>query len=198
MDAAAKKDKKKERSREATRQLDARIAHLLLQDATSTLGDIAEKLKEPEVTIKLRWLSLQRRKILVRSPRVLDWEAIGLPLRFRIDIQIDQKALLSKEGGGPVGAEKKIGTQEALSLFIQRELIQLLSKSNDGLAYLREQLFVEDVVILLGNPTADISAIVRAKTNLAALKFVTGGLRMMPAVARTSTYQEAWSCMVGE
>ena len=198
----------KETEQKTNQRLDWQIARLLLEEPALTNLKIGEKLEHNQQVIQRRRASMLERGILSRSTVVWDWEAIGLPLRFRIDIQIYQKALLELPGGGPVDPGKDkvdstgkiVRTQEALAKFILTSLISYVESHLDNdsqLRNLKDQLFVEDVMILLGNPNADLSAIVRARSHAAILKFVTGGLRMMRAVSRTSTYQEAWSCREG-
>lgn len=178
--------------------LDQRIARILLEDPTLTPREVAKTLGKRVQVVYRRIDKMQEDGRLRRSFAIADWEAIGLPLRFRIDIQIVQNALFDPEvGGGPSDHKDKLKTQEAVASFILLDLVRHLArtvKDEHRLHNLEEQLFVEDVTILLGSPNADLCVIVRARSHAAILRFVTSGLRMMRGVSATATYQEAWSC----
>ena len=157
-------------------------------------------------------------EILSASFQVLDWDALGLGLRYRIDIQINQRHL--RQGGGPEDLEeflsqrppehfakyaRDIRTQERLALFIWHHLANYVAwriedavakedeKSKESLANYAARVHIEDVVILLGGQ-ADLSVAVRVHNAAIIRKFVTDGLRMMSGINSTTTSQEMWSC----
>src|ERR1700722_1721280 len=58
--------------------------------------------------IQSRIKQMQKHGILKSGTVVAKWEQVGLPLKFRVDIQINQDALLNPAiGGGPLGIDGK-------------------------------------------------------------------------------------------
>jgi hypothetical protein len=158
-------------------------------------------------------------EVLSDSFHVMDWDAIGLGLRYRVDILINQRRLL--KGGGPEDTSEflqskyadqaiakhaeNVNTQERLARFIMQHLpnyvawrlaraVELkLERPKESLADYTDRIYVEDVMILLGHQ-ADLSAAVRVHNSDVIRRFVTDGLRLMPGINSTSTSQEVWSC----
>jgi DNA-binding Lrp family transcriptional regulator len=144
--------------------------------------ELAKSTGLPLSTLHKRLAELLRRKCLERVIRVIDWRAVGYPLRYRIDIRVNNREL-HRGASDPIGG---IDSQKKLAIYIKTVLPKQYSGS----------VIVEDVIILLGQ-AADVSVLIRAKDPHVVFDFVTEGLRRLAGVEMTTTSHEAWSCTEG-
>lgn len=204
-----------EQPSEVRDEIDQQIARYLVADPTATDESIASSLSIHKNTVQRRRRTMQDEHVLAPATEVLDWRAIGFPFRYRIDIQVNPVALRDeKQGGAPEDCPDElkpgfpINTQERLARFIRSNLVHYVTwrlkhhkedsdRPRNEFQDFAKLLIVHDVTILLGHQ-ADLSVMVRAKTQAALRKFVTSGLRMMRGVNSTDTSQEAWSCIEGD
>ena len=199
-------------------ELDRRIALYLVHNPTATNDKIAQHVGKHVNTVRPIVQDLKER-VLSASFQVLDWDAIGLGLRYRVDILINQRRLL--KGGGPedhndfltaglvnhkfVTYAENVNTQERLARFIMYHLVDYVAwrlatatetrreRSREALENYAERIYVEDVTILLGHQ-ADLCVAVRVHNSNVIRRFVTDGLRLLAGINTTSTSQEVWSC----
>ena len=170
---------------------DVKIAEIIIRNPQITVESIAEFLGIPESTVSKRLADMLRERQLARIIEIRDWTAFGYPLRYRIDIKVNQRELRMGRGGPPEADAPKIANQKQLATYIKDTLPTLLPQEYKG------QLIVRDVTILLGQQ-ADLTLVVRAKDYETILEFVTNGLRVLGGVDTTMTSQEAWSCSDAE
>ena len=165
---------------------DLKIMECVIGDPKVSVASIAKQVSVPESTVQKRLSELIQEKRLERVLRVADWENANYPLRYRVDLEINQPEL-SIGHGGPHDDDQKIDTQKKLALYIK----DILPKAFKGL------VVVEDVTILLGQ-RSDLCVTVRARDHHVILEFVTNGLRNLRGIQKTATAQEAWSCIDGD
>jgi len=166
---------------------DLKIAASIIRDAKVPVARIAKESNIPESTVQKRLGALIDQGIVERVIRVKDWSAAGYPLRYMIEVEINQPEL-SIGQGGPHGEQRTIETQEKLAEYIKDALPQKFLGS----------VIVQDVTILLGREHADLTVTARARDHKAIRDFVTKGLRSLRGVHSTVTAQEAWSCIDGD
>ena len=194
-----------------------KIARYLIDHPAADNKDAATALRLHVNTVQPLVKQLKE-TVLADSVHVLDWDAIGLGLRYRVEIQINQRQL--RKDGGPEDLEvflkqrppkhfrryaEGIRTQERLALFIWHHLADYVAwriddavekrdeKRRESLANYADRVHIEDVVMLLGGQ-ADLSVACESTTPQSSGKFVTDGLRMMSGINSTTTSQEMWSC----
>jgi DNA-binding Lrp family transcriptional regulator len=153
---------------------------------TATLQQLAVGVECPQATVQKRLSHMLHEGILERIVKVVRWEAIGYPLRYWIDVRVNQRELRAGRGG-PHSEGDRIDSTSKLAQYIMHSVASKFSGS----------LIVLDVTMLLGSP-ADLSVYIRAKDHHTVLDFVTNGLRALGAVDSTTTFHEAWSCTEGK
>ena len=171
------------------KKLDAKdrmIVAYLMHHPRAAVEEVSVRTGMPAPTVQKRLAYLLREQALERVVRVIDWTAVGYPLRYWIDVRINQRELRLGRGG-PIEGSPKIDAPKQLAQFIMNQL----AKRYEG------SLIVMDVTMLLGSP-ADLSVYIRARDHRAVFEFVTGGLRMLGGVESTTTFHEAWSCTEGD
>jgi DNA-binding Lrp family transcriptional regulator len=168
---------------------DRAIAEAIVQNPRASVPWISKATGYPESTVNKHLSAMQQldRLVLGRIIQVLNWRAVGYPLRYRVDILVDQR-MLSRGKGGPYGKPQKskaerISTQEQLGTYIK----YTLSKQYEG------RIVVLDASILLGH-AADLTVALCAKDSEAIRDFVTTGLRGLGGVNSTSTSEQIWTC----
>jgi DNA-binding Lrp family transcriptional regulator len=198
---------------------DQLIALHLIEDPSATDDDIVSRTKFSKSTVQRHRSEMEKDGVLLsKASLIRDWAVIGFPLRFRVDILINQLELRNElQGGGPedcpdnIKPSRPVNTQEGLALFIKQKLTEYVAwriesnKEEDGRNHsdrltadeFRKSIVVQDVTILLGHH-ADLAVTLRAKNIAAMRKFVTSGLRMMRGITGTSTAHEVWSCVDGD
>jgi len=164
-----------------------KIIDSIIRDPRAAVAAIAKEIEEPESTVQKRLSDLIREGRLERVIRVVDWSATHYPLRYRVEIEVNQHAL-SVRRGGPVDDDQEIDSQESLADYIKKTL---------SLKY-RGGIIVQDVTILFGRERTDLSATIRAKDHRVLADFITNGVRSLRGVSSTITSLEAWSCVEGE
>ena len=160
---------------------DLRILEEVMRDSKISVELIARKTRIPKPTVDKRLSALLHSGCLERGIRIADWEAAGFPLQYWIDVRVNIRDLQRGRGGLP-GDVSRIGSQKKLAAFIAEELV----------AGYRNDLIVEDVIILLGSPS-DLSINIRARDHHSVLRFVTEGLRSLGGIESTMTFHAAWS-----
>jgi DNA-binding Lrp family transcriptional regulator len=201
-------------------ELDQKLARALINNPSADDEALAKSLGIHKNTVQRRRRALLTEGILAPSLEIRDWGAIGFPLRYRIDIEINAQSLL----GGDAGEKRKaardfdaspadcpeelrpkrpVDTQERMAHYIYSDLLKYvkwrISTGQDhgnGFDNLEDVLIIQDVNILLGH-RADLSMIVRASHQSAVLMLVVNGLRRMRGVTSTVSSHEAWSCVDG-
>jgi DNA-binding Lrp family transcriptional regulator len=97
-------------------ELHRRIALLLIHNPGATNNFISQKVGKHINTVAPIVQELKQ-SVLSESFHVLDWEAIGLGLRYRVDILINQRRLLN--GGGPEDIGKFLSSERVEKLFLR-------------------------------------------------------------------------------
>jgi len=155
--------------------------------------------------IKKHIQDLTDRKVLDKHVGIMDWEEMGYPFEYRVDVHLDVETLRE---GPDFGAPKDESTRNSalatnpvdswhgVAYYIMNDLIKFWErvekKTVSGKTFSADDLLLLDVVILLGQQ-ADLTLTLRARDQDAVLSFVVDGLRAMRAVRMTSTSHNAWS-----
>jgi DNA-binding Lrp family transcriptional regulator len=186
---------------------DQLIAECILLYPQASIEAIADETRIAVSTVQKRLAEMLAREQLARIIEIRDWKAAQFPVRYRIDVQIDQDALMEGGGGGPKAISEsdisdadgdpdevpmnlprpahEIRSQQALGRYIKNRLARS--------ARFRRRLVCLDVVMLMG-AAYDLSVTVRARDTDAVTEFVTRGLKSLRAVGRTTSTLEPWSC----
>ena len=162
-----------------------RVLWSYYQDPTIDQKAVADNLEITIDQVKHAVETLRNDGYLSRKVAV-DFEYLGYPMRYRVDIFVSPDKLREGKGGWP--EDEGVDSQKNLARYILNRLPRK--------EMFKGKILVEDVLILLGNPS-DLSAVVRAKDTDAMLEFITEGLRMCRAIYQTSSSIEAWSCREG-
>ena len=171
---------------------DRNIIDCLINNPHASVKTLSKQVGYPPSTVQKRVASLIRTKRLGRILRVEDWGYAGYPLRYRVDIKINQAELRRAQadagGSDEVHSDVQPGTEPpAGQRALAKHIKQTLAKAYAG------SLIVEDIVLLLGQQ-ADVSIIVRSRDANSVFDFVTNGLQRLDGVEGTMTSHEAWSC----
>ncbi len=188
---------------------DFRILQCLIHYPEATVDFISDKLGYSPSTVQKRLADLQagNQRRFARVMEIRDWDAAGYPLRYRIDLKVDQIALRAgKDRGGPVNepdeAEDPVGDEDGAPIHLptpankinsQKRLARYIKQQLAVLPTFKDGLLCIDVTILLGQEY-DMSISLRARDAEVVLEFVTKGLRFLRGVHSTATSHESWSC----
>ncbi|MDX2181556.1 MAG: hypothetical protein SFV18_18320 [Bryobacteraceae bacterium] len=192
---------------------DSRIVDCVIRYPQITVEHIAQLTQIAESTVQKRLADMLADERLARVIEVRDWKAASYPLRYRIDIKINQIALREPEGGGPPkliepetrtevtpfnpsddddGAPvvfpepvRRVSSQKRLGRYIKNQLSRIPD--------FQGRLVCLDATILLGQEY-DMSITIRARDTDSVMDFVTKGLRFLRGVSSTMSSLESWSC----
>ena len=156
-------------------------------------------------TAERRIRKMKADAILSERTTIIDWEALGYPFQYRIDVHVDQEALHEPEFYGAPPGEKPhdpIDNWRRLVQYIMKDLIPFVeripaAKTISKKKFSKDDVILENVTILLGQQ-ADLTVTIRARSQDAVMTFVVDGLRAMRGVRTTNASHEAWSYTHGE
>jgi DNA-binding Lrp family transcriptional regulator len=151
-------------------------------------------------TAERRIRKMKADAILSERTTIIDWEALGYPFQYRIDVHVDQEALHEPESGEK--PHEPVDNWRRLVQYIMKELIPFLeripaAKTISKKRFSKDDVILENVTMLMGQQ-ADLTVTIRARTQDAVMTFVVDGLRGMRGVKTTSASHEAWSYSQGE
>ena len=143
--------------------------------------------------------------ILSERTTIIDWEALGYPFQYRIDVHVDQEALHEPEFYGAPPGEKPhepVDSWRRLVQHVMKDLIPFVeripaAKTISKKKFSKADVILENVTILLGQQ-ANLTVTVRARSQDAVMMFVVDGLRAMRGVKTTSASHEAWPYTHGD
>ena len=192
----------KKRSKSDLDEKDLSIIECVIRNPQASVEFITTQVEFAASTVQKRLADMLDNERLARIIQVRDWSAAGYPLRYRIDLKVDQVALRQNRGGpdselpepnadeetefvrGPLPRPTRpISSQKKLARYIKNQLAQ----------HYRGRLVCLDATILLGQEF-DMSLTIRARDTQVILDFVTNGLRVLGGVQSTMSSHEAWSC----
>lgn len=187
---------------------DLKIVESIILYPQASIEFIAQRTEIAQSTVQKRMSDMFAAERLARAIEVRDWKAAGYPLRYRIDIKVNQIAFREAQGGGPVqyeepatgvGLEDEDGSpiplpKPAHSITTQRRLGRYIKTQLARVKHFQGRLVCLDSTILLGQEY-DMSLTVRAKDVEIVTDFVTRGLRFLRGVQSTMSSLESWSCM---
>lgn len=154
---------------------DLEILRYLLRHSVANLKQVATALDMPEASVAKRVAALQDQNRISRCIQIIDWRAAGFPLRYRVDLMIDHRALVAERIAG-------VSSLEALGKFVVEESARHFARD----------IFVYDALIPFGQ-AHDLSILLRTRNTEVLLAYLTRWLGTLAVVSATSTFQEAWS-----
>lgn len=167
------------KSREEILEDNRKILDYIRRHPQSSVAKIGKPFGLARDTTQKRINKLTQLGVLQRRYEV-DLDAIDFRNRYRMDINVNPKDLRNNQGTLPHPKIKNLQQRLAYRLM--------------ALNVKYEDIIIEDVAVLMGDP-ADLCVTLRTRglDQRAVFEFVTGVVRMIPGIEKTSTCIEAWS-----